>query len=243
MKKIMVLFIVVLLSVFLCFADSQIEGTKVLKDSNARLTDNSFVIQGYYKGTTQTVNNVTLTIMNKGDQSIQAVSQESTGSSVFVTDDNFKQEGSPDRTIFKWSLTGKGKTNTTLRFSFSVFQAELYDLYYKPAYTITMTKNDTYKYSNNTPGNTAISDSFAITNTSTNPITETRVDANQERFTGASTISYSGKITADYWSGGFSSSDYWYRSGICTLNITDYKNDLPGTYRYVCWVVVEYLVE
>lgn len=241
MKRIIVLFFVVLLSVSLCFADSQIEGTKVLKESNASLTDNSFVIQGYYKGTTQTVNNVTLTITNKSDESIKAVSQESTGSSVFVTDDNFKQEGSPDRTIFKWSLIGKGKTNTTLSFSFSVFQAELYDLYYKPAYTITMTKNNTYKYTNNAPGNTAISDGFTITNSSTNPITETRVDANQERFTGASTISYSGQITADW--NQFGTNDFWYRSGTCTLNITDYKNDLPGTYRYVCWVVVEYLVQ
>lgn len=35
----------------------------------------------------------------------------------------------------------------------------------------------------------------------------------------------------------------WYRSGTCTLNIKDYEQERPGTYRYVCWVITELLIE
>lgn len=238
MKKILVFSIVLLGFVLFVFADSQVQGTESIKGENKGMRDNSFVIQGYYKGTTTASPSVKLTITNKNGTSISVVAQDSSGSSISVSEDNYIQEGTPDKTIFKWILTGSGKNDTSLSFSFSVFQAELNGLYYKPAYTITMTKDPTYKLTNpntNAHGTTAIDDSFSA---SSNQITELRVDASQNGFTGASTISYSGKITAGRTT--FASSDSWYRSGYCSLNITSYEDKHPGAYRYVCWVVVEY---
>lgn len=238
MKKMLVFSIVLFGFVLFVFADSQVRGTESIKGTNNSMSDNSFVIQGYYKGNTTTTPTVKLTITDRNDTSISVVSQDSEGSSISVNADNYEQNGTHDRTIFKWILTGSGKNNTTLSFSFSVFQAELYGLYYKPSYTITMTKYPTYKITNtntNAHGTTAIDDSFSAPS---NQITETRVNASQDRFTGASTISYSGKITAGWTT--FGTSDSWYRSGYCSLNITSYENEHPGAYRYVCWVVVEY---
>ncbi len=35
----------------------------------------------------------------------------------------------------------------------------------------------------------------------------------------------------------------WVRSGTCELNITDFEQKTPGTFRYVCWVIAEFTVE
>lgn len=236
MKKALVFAIILMASVVSVFADTQV-GTV-----GTPMSDSSFLVQGYYKGEQESTS-VTLIFKDIDNATIIHNNQDSTGTKVNASDSHL---GSNTGTIFTWSMTGTTTSTTTLKFTFSTLQAVVNGTYYRPTYTLKMTINATKK--NSSTGNT-MTDTFYSTATATQVVgggTVTGTKASQDsEFSGASTITYSGKVSSNSGYGGYggSGSTTWYRSGTCTLNIADYEQEIPGSYHYVCWVVTEFSIQ
>lgn len=238
MKRTIALLIMTVAVVLFVFADSHLGRTE------SNLSDDSFVVQAYYKGTTSTStnNSVTLAFKDYSNQTIVHSSQNSQGTTVNVSNNHLGADG----TIFTWSMTGSTNKTVTLKFTFSVLQAEVNGMFYRPTYTLKMTINPTKK--DNSSGS-AMDDTFYSNATATQIVgggTTTGTKASQtSEFTGGSTINYSGIADNSYSSGWFGNTSYytWYRSGTCTLNISDYEQAIPGAYEYRCWIVTEVTVQ
>lgn len=234
MKKtvFLILFIMILLPVF------AIEQSSTDMTSHNSLTDNSFVILGYYKGTMET--SVTFVIKDYSDNRVYQSYAE-------ATDAN--NTGNNSKNIFTWTMsaTTKKKQSVTVKFSFTMLQAKLGDKYYRPEYTIKMKLNQT-KDSN---GNN-LSDEFYSSNqnsqektlklTNSTNVTATKAGPSNSEYTVPANnyISYSGAVQAS--GNGSNSNSSWVRSGYCTLNISDYEDSVAGSYDYTCTVTVEITV-
>ena len=230
MKKCIIFSFVLIASMIFVFADTQLGRTK------DTFTDNSFVIQAYYKGTSANTNmDIALSFKDSGNQSINHDDQGgTTGTKVNVSNSHI---GANTGTIFTWEMSGKnGKQKSVqLKFVFSTLQAELNGHYYRPTYTLTMTQNRT-KYNN-----TNLTDSFYNASSLVvggGQTTGTKDDSSDE-YTHSDSITYSGIISGN----GYYNTYTWKRSGTCTLNIADYYNTIPGSYHYVCWVIAEFSVQ
>ncbi len=234
MKKCIVLATMLIVSMVFAFADTHLGRTE------NTVTDSSFVVQGYYKGEKENTS-VTLAFKDIDNQTIVHSGQSTTGTKVNVSD---RHLGSNTGTIFTWSMTGTTTSTTTLKFTFSTLQAEMNDVFYRPTYTLKMTINETR---NRNSGGSTLTDTFYSNVTNKTQVvgggTTTGTKATQSsEFTGASTITYTGKTSSSGYGYGYSSTT-WYRSGTCTLNIADYEQTIPGSYHYVCWVIAEYSVQ
>lgn len=231
MKRAICLITLLLFFVLFVFADTQLGRTE------GTLSDNSFVIQAYYKGATVASNmSIELSFVDVNNRPINHDEQGGTsGTTVGVND---RHVGSTE-TIFTWEMTGKnGKSKTVqLTFSFSTLQAELNGRYYRPTYTLSMQQNKTVNNSNNSE----LTDSF-YKNSTTRVVgdgtTTGLIGDSDTEYGSAGSISYQGKISTNK----FYDTYTWKRSGTCYLNISDYNEDLPGSYHYVCWVIAEFSV-
>jgi hypothetical protein len=236
MKKCLILAAMLIVSMIFAFADTHLGRTE------NNVTDSSFIVQGYYKGEKENTS-VTLQFKDINNQTIIHSNQSSTGTKVNASDSHI---GSNTGTIFTWSMTGTTTPTTTLKFTFSTLQAEMNEVFYRPTYTLKMTINPTRE--DDSSGDT-LSDTFYSNVTNKTQVvgggTTTGTKATQaSEFTGASTITYSGKSSSSSSGWGWSwGSTTWYRSGTCTLNIADYEQTIPGSYHYVCWVIAEYSIE
>lgn len=232
MKRFLIVLFMLTVSMIMVFADTHLGRTE------NSVTDSSFIVQGYYKGVQETGSDAaTLTFTDYSSQQIIHNTQSTDGTKVPITSNHLNNDG----IIFSWSLLGSANKTTTLKFTFSVLQAYVNGYYYRPTYTLKMTINPTSK---NRANNGTMTDTFysnVPTADRTRVVgggTTTGTKAVQDtEFTGAAIISYSGKTT------NAGNNSKWYRSGTCTLNITDYEQELPGTYQYVCWVVTEFSIE
>lgn len=230
MKKCFALVIMMIISLVYVFADTQLGRTE------GSLSDNSFVIQAYYRGASaDTSMNIKLSFKDYANKTINHDEQGGTsGTKVEVSNSHI---GTNTGTIFTWEMTGKyGKQKTvTLKFVFSTLQAELNGHYYRPTYTLTMTQNQTVNNSNNSN----LNDSFYSSDSQVvgGGVTTGLIADSDTEFSGPPAITYSGKITSN-----FNNNNTWKRSGTCTLNIAEYKENLPGSYHYVCWVIAEFSV-
>lgn len=238
MKKALVFAIILMASVVSVFADAQVGSI------GSPMSDSSFLVQGYYKGEKESTS-VTLIFKDIDNTTIIHNNQDSTGTKVNASDSHI---GSNTGTIFTWSMTGTTTSTTTLKFTFSTLQAEMNEVFYRPTYTLKMTINPTRE--DNSSGD-PLTDTFYSNVTNKTQVvgggttTGTKATQNSE-FTGASTITYSGKTSSSSsgWGGwGGWDSTTWYRSGTCTLNIADYEQEIPGSYHYVCWVIAEYSIQ
>ena len=146
MKKIFALAAVLMVSMVLVFADSHLGRTE------ETVSDSSFVVLGYYKGEKETTS-VTLAFKDISNQTIIHSDQSSTGTKVNVSDSHL---GENTGTIFSWTMEGNFTKTSSLKFTFSVLQAEVNGVYYQPTYTLKMTINQTKRKSN---GNN-VTDSF-----------------------------------------------------------------------------------
>lgn len=232
MKRFAVLVSLLMISMLFVFADTHLGRTE------NSITDSSFIVQGYYKGEKENTS-VNLQFKDINNQTIIHSNQSSTGTKVNASNSHI---GSNTGTIFTWSMTGTTTSTTTLKFTFSTLQAEMNDVFYRPTYTLKMTINETRKSDS---GGSTLTDTFYSNVTNKTQVvgggTTTGTKATQSsEFTGASSITYSGKTSS---SGYGYSSTTWYRSGTCTLNIADYEQTIPGSYHYVCWVIAEYSVQ
>lgn len=234
------------------------------------ITDNSLVFKGYYQGETQTSddNAITLKFLDKDGGNIIHDAQSGTDGTK-VNAGTSHQDSSTD-TIFTWSMEGTTTSRVTLGFTFSTMQAKVNDKYFRPTYIIKMTQNQskknttTYSYNSNyssTPSSTNTSsadynDSFYSSGERT--IVSVTKGSNNSEYLDTFSISYSGTAsgtsitTENYWdnsSGSWKQQQRpkktisWYRSGTCTLNISDYEKDKPGDYVYSCWVIAEVTVQ
>lgn len=219
---------------FPVFAIEQSE-TDLTSRPHPYLEDTSFVILGYYRGAMET--------------SVSFVIKDFSGNRVYqsyaeASDDN--NTGNNSKNIFTWTMSATTKKNksVTLKFSFTILQAQLGDNYYKPTYTIKMKLNQT-KDSN---GNILNSDNFYNSGTNSQEKTlllesgvnnatarkagpsnsEFQVTSNQNYY-----IQYSGAV------GNGTTTVSWVRSGYCTLNISDFEDEVAGSYDYTCTVTVE----
>lgn len=232
MKRIAVLLIMIFTVALFAFADSQQGRTE------GNLSDSSFVIQGYYKGSSSSIGggyNSALkefTIVDYSNKNLSYQAQDSAGAAVVnVSNSHLGSDG----TIFTWTMTGTTKNTVTLKFTFSVFQAEMNEMFYRPTYTLKMVINPTKQNSNN--GSTLNNDTFYTGATTpktvtfpNGPTTTTGTKASQgTEFTGGASVQYSGAVN----------NNNWKRSGYCTLNISDYEQGIPGSYEYRCWIVTE----
>ena len=231
MKKSIAMLIFLLMIALFVFADSQQGRTE------GNLSDSSFTVQGYYKGaSSSTTNSITLTLTDYNNRNLSYSTQNTQGASVVNVSDSHL--GSNTGTIFSWTMTGTSTSTITLKFTFSVLQAEMNEMFYRPTYTLKMILNPTKKNNNN--GDTISNDTFYTSATTPQVVgggTTTGTKASQStEFTGGSTVQYSGKTSSNNY--GYSSTT-WYRSGACTLNISDYEQGIPGSYEYRCWIVTE----
>lgn len=226
MKKAIVFAIILMASVVSVFADTQVGAV------GTPMSDSSFLVQGYYKGEKESTS-VTLIFKDINNTTIIHNKQDSTGTKVNASDSHI---GSNTGTIFSWTMEGSFNKNSSLKFTFSVLQAAVNGIYYRPTYTLKMTINETrYRdYSSYT-----IDDTFYTNVTNKTQVvgggstTGTKASQNTE-FSGSSSITYQGKTGTSY---------AWVRSGVCTLNISDYEQTIPGSYHYVCWVIAEYSIQ
>lgn len=226
MKRFAVLVSLLMISMLFVFADTHLGRTE------NSITDSSFIVQGYYKGEKESTS-VTLTFKDINNQTIIHSAQSSEGTKVNASDSHI---GSNTGTIFSWTMEGSFNKNSSLKFTFSVLQAAVNGIYYRPTYTLKMTINETrYRdYSSYT-----INDTFYTNVTNKTQVvgggstTGTKASQNTE-FSGSSSITYQGKT---------GTSSAWVRSGVCTLNISDYEQEIPGSYHYSCWVIAEYSIE
>ncbi len=197
--------------------------------------DMAKMILGYYRGAMET--------------SISFIIKDFSGNRVYqsyaeASDDN--NTGNNSKNIFTWTMSATTKKNksVTLKFSFTILQAQLGDNYYKPTYTIKMKLNQ----SKDSSGNILNSDNFYSRNNNSQEKTlrlESGVSDATARKAGPSnsqfqvtsnqnnTFEYSGAV------GTGNSKVSWVRSGYCTLNISDYEDSVAGSYDYTCTVTVE----
>ena len=231
MKRITALLIFIFVVVLFVFADSQQGRTE------GNLSDSSFVIMGYYKGANSssggsTNSSITFKLYDYNSNNLNYLSQDTQGASVVnVSNSHLSNDG----TAFTWTMTGTNTSTVTLKFTFSVLQAEMNGKFYRPTYTLKMTINQTKK--NTTNGGTINNDTFYSSVTNKTQVvgggSTTGTKASQAtEYTGGSTIQYSGST----------SNNNWKRSGTCTLNISDYEQAIPGSYEYRCWIVTEITV-
>ena len=238
MKRITALLIFIFVVVLFVFADSQQGRTE------GNLSDSSFVIMGYYKGANSssggsTNSSITFKLYDYNSNNLNYLSQDTQGASVVnVSNSHLSNDG----TAFSWTMTGSTTNTVTLKFTFSVLQAEMNGKFYRPTYTLKMTINPTKKSNSN--GSEITNDLFYSNVTNKTQVvgggTTTGTKASQSsEFTGGATIQYSGGKSN---SGSNWNNTTWYRSGTCTLNISDYEQGVPGAYEYRCWIVTEITV-
>ena len=206
--------LLVLLSICrLAFADTQ-SSTEA-----ATLTDNSFVITGYYKGAVTTT--VSLIVRDYDTNRLY-------NTDAVATDElHVGQEGN----IFTWIMTGTASSELTVTFTFSTLQAKVLNKYYRPAYTLKMYQNQTTGPNSDEfyKGRTEL---VQIASDGTHTATKPNTPSNS-RYTQTGSVSYSGRVSNN------NGSVSWVRSGYCTLNISDYEDTTPGSYNYTCTVIVE----
>ncbi|HAN42587.1 MAG TPA: hypothetical protein DCP98_04085 [Sphaerochaeta sp.] len=216
---------------------------------------------------------ITLTFYNKDGVAINHNHQTEWGGSegtVVEAKGSSYQDSNTD-TIFRWTMEGTTTSEVTLRFTFSTMQAQVNGKYFRPTYIIKMTQNQskknttTYSYNNNyssTPSSTNTTaanytnDPFYSSGERT--IVSVTKGSNNSEYLDPFSISYSGTAsgtsitTENYWDNSSGSwkqqkrpkkTISWYRSGSCTLNISDYEKDKPGDYVYSCWVIAEVTVK
>ncbi len=229
---------------------------------NDTLTDNSFVFKGYYQGEKEESLNETiaLTFLDNESNTINHDAQQGTEGTVVSATDNHVGQGSDS--IFTWNMLGLTTRTVNLKFTFSTLQAHVNDKYFRPEYTITMTQDVsrkiTVKRQGNTTGNPTqsyyyndpfYSSAARIVGPAGATKTGTKDGPSDTEYQGAYSVEYRGSAsgTGVYqsfnWGGIVVTTNYWYRSGTCILNISDYEKDKPGSYRYVCWVIAELSVE
>ena len=204
------------------FADEQ-------SSTNAdSLTDNSFVIKGFYKGAVTST--VSIVIKDYSGSRLYENTVEATD----------ERNLSTDGRVFTWTMTGTATTSVSLSFKFTTLQAQLGNKYYRPAYTIKMSMNETKSETS-----TVLYDGMYNSNSTTKSFNKNKNNQNSA-YTETNTLTYTGTIPA-------SGSNYgtrinpkyqgtytnWVRSGYCTLNITGYVNNVAGSYQYSCHVTVE----
>ncbi len=199
------------------------------------ITDNSFVIKGYYKGELAT--NVTFVINDlSGKQLYQSYADATDADHVNSTSN-----------IFTWRMSGRTRENktVTVRFTFTQLQAVLDDKYYRPEYTMKMglnksvvtedygtTRDDRFYTQNTNPK--------LVNHTGNNNsnISASKSGPSDSRFVDSTPVyvQYSDYIR--------NSSTYanWTRSGYCTLHISSFEDSTPGDYEYTCTVIVEITV-
>ena len=222
MKKGILLLVLLSICLF-AFADTQ-SSTEA-----ATLTDNSFVITGYYKGAVTT----TVSLIVKDYDTNRLYNTEAV-----ATDElHVGQEGN----IFTWIMTGTATSNLRVTFTFSTLQAKVLNKYYRPAYTLKMYQNPTKSQNGR-----ELYDSM-YSETSKTVVTYSPKKNQNSQYTETKNVSYSGQVpapgaryTKDYRQYTQIDYDYWQKTGYCTLNITDYENSVAGSYEYRCSVTVEF---
>lgn len=237
MKRCFALVIMMIISLVYVFSDTHLGRTE------DNVSDSSFVVQAYYKGKEITNYTIALSFKDIGGQQIIHDAQDPTGTKVEVASNHL---GDNTGTIFTWLLKGNyGRKNTIrLKFTFSTLQANVNDHYYRPTYTIKMSQNPTRKGSENGTDISSYDTFYSSTTQVVGGGTTTAVKSDSEtEFPAiAEPIVYSGYINTTS-NNTYRNSDYWYRSGTCTLNIADYEQKIPGSYHYVCWVVTEFSIQ
>ena len=221
MKKAAIILVFLSICLF-AFADTQ-SSTQA-----ATLTDTSFLIKAYYKGAVTTT--VSLIVNDYSSNRLY-------NTDAVATDE--KHVGQANK-IFTWILTGTASTTLDVSFTFSTMQASLLGKYYRPAYTMVMYQNPTISQNGRDLYDSMYSESSKTVGTYTK--------ANQNsQYTETKTISYSGYVPASgaqYGSGRNKKTqktyEYWQKTGYCTLNITDYEENVSGSYEYGCSVTVEF---
>ncbi len=221
MKKGILLLVLLSICLF-AFADTQ-SSTEA-----ATLTDNSFVITGYYKGAVTT----TVSLIVRDYDTNRLYNTEAVATDAL----HVNQEG----TIFTWIMTGTASSDLTVTFTFSTLQAKVLNKYYRPAYTLKMYQNPTKSQNGR-----ELYDSM-YSETSQTVGTYTKYSQNSQ-YTGTDDVEYTGYVPASgaqYGSGRNKKTqityDYWQKTGYCTLNITDYEKNVAGSYEYRCSVTVEF---
>ena len=219
------LFIVLFILMILLpvFADEQSSTTA---DS---LTDNSFVIRGFYKGAVSSAVSIVIK-----DYSTSRLYENS----VEVSDNLILNK---DGRVFTWTMTGTATRSVTLKFTFSILQAHFGEKYYMPSYKIKMSMNQTTSETG-----TTLYDPMYNSNSTTKNVANKTKNNQPTPFSETGTAQYQGDIPASganygtkrnpKYQGTYSN---WVRSGYCTLNITDYENNTAGSYEYSCHVTVE----
>lgn len=221
MKKAIILVFTLLVAILSASAISQTHHTT----KNQTITDNSLVFQGYYKGGQQS-NSISLSFFDAGGHSINHDDQDTSGTVVHLDRNN--------GIVFSWAMTGQTNRTTNLRFTFTTLQAVLNDYYYRPTYSLQMTINPTR--TNNSQGDDLDDTFFPGTGAATTTIVQTEENASQNtEFNQSYSINYRGKTS--------SNNTTWYRSGSCSIIITDSQSEYPGEFSYVCWVLAEYTTE
>ncbi len=134
--------------------------------------------------------------------------------------------------VFYWTMTGETYLTTSLEFTFSTLQAVVNDYYYRPTYLLEMTINPTTD--TNSSGNN-ISDTFYSNKVdTTETLIKTEENAYQDsEFTDSQSITYQGAVRAY-------DGDNWFRSGYCSIDISDAQTTIPGEFKYICWVLAEF---
>ncbi len=221
MKKGILLLVLLSICLF-AFADTQ-SSTEA-----ATLTDNSFVITGYYKGAVTTT--VSLIVRDYNTNRLY-------NTEAVATDElHVNQEG----TIFTWIMTGTASSDLTVTFTFSTLQAKVLNKYYRPAYTLKMYQNPTKSQNGRELYDSMYSENAETVGTYTKGY-------KNSQYTGTDDVQYSGYVPASGASYKIGKTnykqityDYWQKTGYCTLNITDYEKNVAGSYEYRCSVTVEF---
>lgn len=210
MKK---LFLVLLVFIS-CLSVFAIEQSSTTAES---LQDKSFVIRGFYKG--EVTSAVAMVVKDYNANRLYENSVEISDS------DHVGKEG----TVFTWTMTGTTKSNITLRFRFSSFQALVNNTYHQPGFTI-----KTYINATKSQTNATINDSMYTNNQNAKTITgsKTKTQSPIPAPQNNNPATYTGAVSGNNWTS-------WTRSGYCTLNISSYENSDSGAYEYICQVTVE----
>ena len=223
MKKGILLLVLLSICLF-AFADTQ-SSTEA-----ATLTDNSFVITGYYKGAVTTT--VSLIVRDYDTNRLYNTDAVATDELHVGQEDN----------IFTWIMTGTASSELTVTFTFSTLQAKVLNKYYRPAYTLKMYQNPTKSqngrelYDSMYSENSQTAATYSPKNNQNSQYTETGGRVQYKGYVPASGASY--KIGRTNYKQ--ITYDYWQKTGYCTLNITDYENSVAGSYEYRCSVTVEF---
>lgn len=260
MKKALIVIFLLILIILPVVADTQSGPT------TGTLTDNSLVFKGYYQGEKESYGeNDTSIVLEFKDYSSTVINHDAQQgtSGTTITAVNNRHVGNNTGTIFTWAMKGTTTSRVTLTFSFSTFQALSNGKYFVPAYSIKLTQNQSkiitetvVKDSNGniTSGPTSQEGNYNndpfysnVVKTAVN-ITERPEPTTSENLAMYS-VSYQGTasgtsvVTTQSGKRYTTTTKSWYRSGTCTLNISDYEEEVPGSYRYVCWVIAEFSVQ